>query len=65
MSWHIPNGWYSELDHRHFLDLAECAAIKAAACMDLAVHNRVLAKADSASGKTQLERLFAMLRGMG
>jgi four helix bundle protein len=58
------NGRYSELDHRHFLDIAEGCAVKVAAHLDLAVQKGVLIQKDCSSGKDLLERILAMLSRM-
>jgi four helix bundle protein len=58
------NGRYSELDHRRFLDVAEGAAVKVAAYLDLAVQKLSLGQQECGSGKALLERIAAMLSRM-
>jgi four helix bundle protein len=58
------NGRYSELDHRHFLDIAEGSAVKTAAYLDLTVQKHLLDEKDGVPGKALLERILAMLSRM-
>ena len=58
------NGRYSELDQRHFLDVAECASVKVAALLDLAVEKHAIHKEPCAPAKTLLERILRMLSRM-
>ncbi len=58
------NGRYSQLDHRHFLDVAEGSAVKTAAYLDVAVQSRVLLQAECGVGKELLGRILAMLSRM-
>ncbi|HXP63667.1 MAG TPA: four helix bundle protein, partial [Dongiaceae bacterium] len=58
------NGRFSELDHRHFLDLAEGSAVKVAAYLDLAVQKLTLTRKECGPGKDLVERIMAMLSRM-
>jgi len=58
------NGRYSELDHRRFLDIAEGAAVRTAAYLDLAVQNFTLSQKVCEPGKALLQRVVAMLSRM-
>jgi four helix bundle protein len=58
------NGRYSELDHRRFLDMAEGAAVKTAAYLDLAVERRTLSPVECNPAKQLLSRITAMLSRM-
>jgi len=57
------NGRYAELDHHHFLQIAQSAAVKAAVCLDLAVKRGFWVESDAVSGKERLRQISAMLRG--
>jgi len=57
------NGRYSELDHLHFLHLAQTAAVKGAAYLDLAAARRVLDKSAAETGNEILREIGAMLGG--
>jgi four helix bundle protein len=58
------NGRYSELDHLHFLNLAQTAAVKGAVYLDLAVARRVLDKSVIGTGKEILREIGAMIGGL-
>src|SRR5438552_12538783 len=58
------NGRYAELDQAKFLDIAESAAVKLAAYLDLSVEKSAMTAKDSVSGKTLLVRIEAMLQSM-
>jgi four helix bundle protein len=58
------NGRYSEVDHRHFLDLAAAAAVKVAAGLDLATRKVSWDRTACEPGKALLERIMAMLSRM-
>ncbi len=58
------NGRYSEMDHRRFLDMAETAAVKLAAYLDLAAASHRLRAESCAMPKEILLRIVAMLSRM-
>jgi four helix bundle protein len=58
------NGRYSELDHRRFLDIAQSAAVKVAAYLDLASQRLTLSQKECGPAKALLERIVAMLSRM-
>jgi four helix bundle protein len=58
------NGRFSELDHRHFLDLAEGSTVKVGAYLDLAVQKLTLTRKECGPGKDLVERIMAMLSRM-
>lgn len=58
------NGRYSELDHRHFLSLAQTGAVKAAAYLDLAVEKRHLKREESEEAQVLVEQVVSMLGRM-
>jgi four helix bundle protein len=55
------NGRYSELDHRHFLDVAASSAVKSAAYLDICERKPYFKDIDLAPGKQCLGRVAAML----
>jgi four helix bundle protein len=57
------NGRYAELDHQHFLQIAQSAAVKAAVCLDLCVRRGLWAGAQTDSGKERLRRISTMAGG--
>ena len=58
------NGRYAELGQAKFLDIAESAAVKLAAYLDLSVEKSAMTAKDCVSGKTLLVRIEAMLQSM-
>ena len=58
------NGRYPEGDRRRFLDIAEASAVKAAAYLDLCVHNAELDPGQRGCGVQLLGRIGLMLRGL-
>jgi four helix bundle protein len=57
------NGRYAELDHHHFLQIAQGAAIKGMVYLDLTVKNALLGKAEANTGKGLLFRISALTLG--
>jgi len=58
------NGRYAELDQAKFLDIAESAAVKLAAFLDLCVKKSAMTTKDCVLGKALLGRIEAMLQAM-
>jgi len=58
------NGRYSEVDHRHFLDLAAAAAVKVAAGLDLSTRKGSWDRTACEPGKALLKRIMSMLSRM-
>ena len=57
------NGRYAELDHHHFLQIAQSAAVKGAVYLDLAVERALLVETEATTGKEILRRISAMVEG--
>ena len=58
------NGRYSQLDRRRFLKTANVSTVKMAAYLDICVHRRLLALADSLPAKHLLARVASMTAAM-
>jgi four helix bundle protein len=58
------NGRYFELDHRHFLMLAQTSAVKAGTLVDLAVQKRLLAREEADHAQVLIEQVVSMLGRM-
>ena len=58
------NGRFGDSEHRHFLDIAHRAAIKAAVQLDLTRARKRSLSADLADGKQMLASIAKMLLGM-
>lgn len=58
------NGRYAVLDHQRFLEMAQSAAVKSAAYLDLLVCKKIVSEADIGGGKEIVRRIVAMLRAM-
>ncbi|MBN2448507.1 MAG: four helix bundle protein [Phycisphaerae bacterium] len=58
------NGRFSEQDHARFLGMAESAAVRAAAWLDLSTGRGTIAEAEADGGKSILKRVQSMLLGL-
>jgi four helix bundle protein len=57
------NGRYAEVDHQHFLQIAQSAAVKGAVFLDLGVQRGLLIETEATAGKQLLRRISAMVAG--
>ncbi len=57
------NGRYADLDHRHFLEIAQSGAVKAAVYLDVCRERGVWVEAEVAAGKEKLRRINLLLGG--
>jgi len=57
------NGRYAELDHHHFLQIAQNSAVKGAVYLDLCFDRALLVENEAAAGKDLLRRISVMLAG--